>query len=181
MSYALRIAVAVIAIAGILPAQSQQPAFSQTSLHNATGTIQSELEGHGERVLGRNAYRWQTRLEKQDGCRVEFSVRTQSNLSSSTVNVERVQFSLGALDPYSIEFDRHRLQMNCMRTKCIFSTTTCTRTSAGGVVVDCTTPNQKRADGFALQVDGDAASVERLQQAFRQAVLNCRQPKMVSF
>jgi hypothetical protein len=90
---------------------------------------------------------------------------------------------LGALDPYGIEMQqKHWLQLPCAGgQQCVFSTTTCSRKDANGIVTDCTTASQKRVDAFALQFDGDADSAQRLETAFRQAVETCRQPSRVTF
>jgi hypothetical protein len=91
--------------------------------------------------------------------------------------------SVGALDPYGIEMQqKHWLQLPCAEAQpCIFSTTTCSRKTADGIVTDCTTPSQKRADAFSLQFDGDADSAGRLLAAFRQAAETCRNPSSVTF
>jgi hypothetical protein len=144
--------------------------------------IESELEGHGERVMGNEVLHWSTRLEKVENCRAQFTVRATSNLADPTVRVESVSFSLGALDPSGIELQKHWLQLPCSdRSQCIFSTTTCSQKSANGIVTDCGTASQKRVDSFALQFDGDAESAQRLQTALREAIESCRQPSRVTF
>jgi hypothetical protein len=180
MKHAPWIAVVLIALAGVSSAQS----FARTSdatLRNASVAIQTELESHGSRVMGNDAYSWQTRLENLDGCRVEFSVRTVNNVVDPTVSVETVSFSLGAVDPYSIAFQKHWLQLSCMNEDCIYSTTKCMRRSADGTTIDCSTPNQKWARGFALEMDGNEASALRMQKALYLAVQSCRRPTQVSF
>ena len=77
---------------------------------------------------------------------------------------------------------KHWLQLPCADGQsCVFSTSTCTRRSKDGIVIDCTTPSQKRVDAFSLQLDGDAESAQRLQQALREAVSACREPSRVTF
>jgi hypothetical protein len=174
------IAVAVLALAGMLPAQSIANT-SDATLRNASLAIESELETHGGRMMGKDAYSWSTRLEKLDGCRMELSVRTVNHVTDPAVSIETVSFSLGALDPYSMDIQKHWLQISCMSEDCIYSTTKCSRRSPDGVVADCTTPNQKWAHGFALEMDGDPASAQRLAQDFQEAVLDCRRPTQVSF
>ena len=182
MKRLLLIAAVLLSLTGLSMAQPVEEGTSNASLVTVAGTIQAELEGHGERVLGKEIYRWSTRLEKMEDCRAEFSVRLTDNLAASTVHVETVSLSLGALNPYGIEFQKHWLQLPCAeRENCVFSTTTCTQKSANGIVTDCTTPSQKQANAFALEFDGDAGSAQRLLQAFRQAALTCRQPARVTF
>jgi hypothetical protein len=174
------VAILVILLAAALPAQSIAGS-SSASLQRASLAIASELQSHGARVMGDNLYSWHTRLEKLEGCRMEFSVRVASNLRDSTVNVQTVSFSLGALDPYSISIQKHWLQLSCMNQDCVYSTTKCTRRSADGIEIDCSTPDQKWANGFALEMDGNEASALRMQKAFYEAVTSCRRPAQVSF
>lgn len=182
MKRLLPIAVVLLFLAGLSVAQPVEEATSRASLKTVEMAIQTELEGHGERILGKELYHWSTRLEKIENCRAEISVRLANNLAEPTVHVESVSFSLGALEPYGIEMQKHYLQLPCAeQQKCIFSTSTCSRKTASGIVIDCTTPSQSRIHAFALQFDGDAGSAQRLQQAFRQAVESCRQPSLVTF
>jgi hypothetical protein len=182
MKHSLLIAIGLISLAGLSLAQPAEVATSRASLKTVAQAIQTELEGHGERIMGKDAYHWSTRLEKVEDCRAEFTVRITNNLADPTVHVESVSFSLGALDPYGIQMQKHWLQLPCAeREQCIFSTSTCSRKSANGVETDCTTASQNRVDAFALQFDGDADSAQRLQMAFRQAAESCRQPNRVTF
>ena len=173
----------LLSLCGVSLAAPVEQAAHPASLTTVAANIQSELEVHGERVLGKDAYHWSTRLEKIEDCRAEFSVRLSNNLAEPTVQVESVSFSLGALDQYGIEWkQKHWLELPCSeRQACVFSTTTCTRRSKEGILIDCTTPNQKRGNTFSLQLDGDAASAQRLQQVLSEAVAACRQPSNVSF
>jgi hypothetical protein len=183
MKHSLTIAIGLLSLTGLLMAQPPEEVGSHASVKTVASAIQTELEAHGERVMGKDVYHWSTRLEKFEDCRAEFSVRVTSNLADSTVHVESVKLSLGALDPYGIEMQqKHWLQLPCAGGQtCIFSTTTCSRKSANGIVTDCTTASQKRVDAFSLQFDGDADSAQRLEAAFRQAVESCRQPSRVTF
>jgi hypothetical protein len=167
---------------GLCLAQPVESAH-RASVKTVAAAIGSELESHGERVMGKEMIHWSTRLEKVEDCRAEFTVRTTSRLGDSTVRVESVSFSLGALDPYGIEMQqKHWLQLPCTdQRQCVFSTTTCSQKSAGGIVTDCGTANQKRVDTFALQLEGDADSAQRLEAAFRQAIESCQQPDRVTF
>jgi hypothetical protein len=172
----------LLSFTGICLAQPVEAAASRASVKTVASAIESELQGHGERVMGKEMIHWSTRLEKVEDCRAEFTLRTISNLADATVRVESVSFSLGALYPYGIEMQKHWLQLPCAdRNQCIFSTSTCSQKSAAGIVTDCGTASQKRVDSFALQLDGDAASAQRLQAAFRAAVDSCRQPSRVTF
>jgi hypothetical protein len=180
MKHAPWIAVVVIALAGLSSAQSFTRA-SDATLRNASVAIRTELATHGSRVMGKDAYSWQTRLERLEGCRVEFSIRTVNNVVNPTVSVETVSFSLGAVDPYSISFEKHWLQLSCMSDDCIYSTTQRMHPSADGSMGDSMTPTQTRARGFALEMDGDADSAQRLKAAIQEAVLDCRRPTQVSF
>ena len=173
----------LLLLCGLSPAAPVEEAAHPPSLKLAAASIQSELEVHGERVMGRDVYHWSTRLERIEDCRAEFSVRLTNNLSESTTETESVSFSLGALNPYGIEWkQKHWLELPCnMGQTCIFSTSTCTRRSREGIMSDCTTPTQKRVGAFSLQLDGDTGSVQRLEHALREAVAACRQPSSVSF
>ena len=179
----LCIAVVLTFFSGLCLASSAEESATQPALTAAAESIRSELVVHGERVLGKDVYHWSTRLERIDGCRAEFSVRLANNIGGATVNLESVNFALSALEPYAIELDQnHGLKLPCHgRERCIFSTSTCTRTSKDGIVIDCTTPSQKRADAFSVQMDGDSQSAQRLQQALRDAVGACSQPSRVTF
>jgi len=172
----------LLSCTGLCLAQPVEEAANRASVKTVASAIESELEGHGERIMGKDTLHWSTRLEKVEDCRAEFTVRTTTNLADSTVRVESVSFSLGALDPYGIEMQKHWLQLPCADgSPCIFSTSTCSQKSADGVVTDCGTANQKRVDTFALQYDGDADSAQRLEAAFRQAIESRRQPDRVTF
>jgi len=179
----LCIAVVLTLFSGLCLASPAEEGASQPALVAAAESIRSELAVHGERVLGKDVYHWSTRLERIDGCRAEFSVRLANNIGGATVNLESINFSLSALEPDAIEMEQnHWLKLPCQsRDKCILSTSTCTRTSKDGIVIDCTTPSQKRADYFPMQLDGDLQSAQRLQQALREAVIACRQPSRVTF
>jgi hypothetical protein len=169
-------------LAALLLAQPLQEAGPRAAMQELAATIQAELEGHGERVLGREAYRWSTRLERITDCRAELSVRVTSNVGAVTIRNESVSFSLAAIEPYSIDLQKHWLGLPCDRgEKCIVSTSTCSTTTKEGMVMDCTNLSQKRTDSFAVQLDGDAGSAARLQQAFRKAVDLCREPSSVTF
>jgi hypothetical protein len=182
MKRSFLLAVALPYFAALLLAQTAGEAQPRVSLDKLAATIQTELDAHGERVLGHDVYHWSTRLEKIADCRAELSVRVASNVGEITVRTETVNFSLGALEPYSIGLQKNWLELPCAGgQKCIFSTTTCSRTTKDGMVIDCTTASQKKVDAFALQLDGDVAASSRLERAFRQAIDICRQPIPVTF
>jgi hypothetical protein len=183
MKRSLSIAIGLLSLTGLLLAQPPEPADSHASVRTVASAIETELEGHGERIMGKEMLHWSTRLEKVEDCRAEFTVRMSNNIGDSTVHVETVSFSLGALDPDGIEMQqKHWLQLPCFDGQpCIFSTSTCKQKSANGIVTDCGTANQKRVDAFSLQFDGDANSAQRMQAAFREAVESCRQPSRVTF
>jgi hypothetical protein len=176
-------AVVLLAFSGVSKGSPVEEAVPLPSLTNVAASIRTELEVHGDRAMGKDVYHWSTRLERIEGCRAEFSVRLANNLAEATVRIESVELSLGALDPYGIEMQqKHWLQLPCVNGQsCVFSTSTCTQRSKDGIVTDCTTPSQKRVDSFSLQLDGDAESAQRLQQALRAAVSACRQPSRVTF
>jgi hypothetical protein len=145
-------------------------------------TIKAELESHGDRVVGKEAMRWKTRVENFSGCRAQITVQVNSNWGESTVRTESVNLLLGALEPHSVELQKSWLELLCAgQEKCVFSTSTCSQKTKAGMITDCATASQKRAASFSLQLDGDAAASTRLQQAFREAINLCRQPKVVSF
>lgn len=179
----IHLAIVLSTLSAGLLAQPVEQSAKDAALVSVASTIQVELESHGDRVHGKELYHWSTRLEKAEGCHIEFSERLTDNYAEPTVRVKDVSFSLGALDPKAVAMQNHFLQLACDddNQDCIFSTSTCTHTSAQGIVTDCSSPNQSYADGFALQVDGDEASSERLEQAFRKAVLACQQPTRVSY
>jgi hypothetical protein len=182
MKRTLLIAIALMTLTALSLARPMQEETPRPALKTVASAIQTELESHGERVLGKELYHWSTRLEKLEDCRAEFSVRLTSNLADSTVRVETVDFSLGALDPAGIEIQKHWLQLPCATlANCVFSTSTCSRKYQDGIVIDCATASQKRVSSFALQLDDDNDSAQRLQQSFRQAVEACREPSRVTF
>ena len=159
---------------------AQAPA--RPAMHELESNIQAELESHGERVLGQEAYRWSTRLERISDCRAEFTVRETSNVGGTTVRTNSVRFSLGALETYGIILQKNGLELPCAgREKCILSSSTCTTKSTDGVVSDCTTVNRKREDSFLLQLDGDAAASSRLERVIRHAIGLCHEPAAVRF
>ena len=166
----------------LLFARPADEASSRPSLENLTVAIQAELESHGDRVVGRNLYQWNTRLENINNCRAELSVRMASNTGGASETTESVKFSLGAIERYSIDLQKRWLELPCANhEKCIFSTSTCGKKTKDVIVMDCTTASQKQVDSFRLEYDGDAAAGRRLQKAFREAVEVCHEPKPVSF
>lgn len=168
-------------LTALLFAQPAEEASSR-SFAQLASVIQIELEGHGDRMLGRDAYHWSTRLEKMEDCRAEFSVRVVDNFAEDTTRTETIQFSLGALDPYSIDLQKSYLLLNCNgKQNCVYSTSTCSRKNKDGIVTDCASASPKRLPSFTLEFDGDATSAARLEQAVRQAVDVCRAPKAVTF
>jgi hypothetical protein len=176
------IAVVLCSLAALAPAATIETATSP-SLVNAATSIRTELVAHGDRVLGRDAYRWSTRLEKIEGCRAEFSVRITNKVMGPTIHVESVNVSLGGVDPDGIAMQQmHWLQVPCWgQQNCVVSTTTCTRQYKDGVVINCSTPAATVADAFSVELDGNMAAAQRLQQALREAVSACHQPTRVSF
>jgi hypothetical protein len=60
--------------------------------------IESELEGHGERVMGKEMIHWSTRLEKVEDCRAEFTVRTilALQLDGDAESAQRLQAAFRA-------------------------------------------------------------------------------------
>jgi hypothetical protein len=182
MNRALMVATVLISLSGLSLAQSLEETSARASLKTVVESIQTELEGHGERIMGKDLYHWTTRLEKFEGCRADFTVRIANNMADPIVHVESIHLSLGAIDPYGIEIEqKHWLQLPCAGgDPCIASSTTCSQ-KRDGIVTDCTMASQKQYAAFALQLDGDAASAQRLQQAFLQAAEACRQPSRVTF
>jgi hypothetical protein len=182
MKRSLLLAIALPFFAALLFAQTAREAQPRALLNELAATIQTELQSHGERVLGHETYRWSTRLEKMADCRAELSVRVTSNLGETVIRTESVSFSLGALHPHSIELQKNWLQLPCAGgANCIISTSTSSRKTKDGMVLDCTTASQKRVDSFALQLDGDADASLQLERAFRKAVDACRAPIAVTF
>ena len=61
-----------------------------------------------------------------EDCRAEFSVRVISNFGDASTRIETVQFSLGALDRYSIGLEKSYLLLPCYdKENCVYSTSTC--------------------------------------------------------
>jgi hypothetical protein len=177
MSRSYWISFVVPCLATLVLAQPVRPTLRELEFN-----IQAELEAHGERVLGQEAYRWSTRLENISNCRAELTVQVTSNVGGNTVRTDRVRFSLGALEPYGI-MEKNWLELPCAgREECIFSSSsTCTKKTTEGVAIDCTTVSRKREDSFVLQLDGDAAASSRLEHGFRQAIELCHDPAAVTF
>jgi len=181
MSRSCWIALAMPCFAALLLAlPAQDPARSASE--ELESKIRTELESHGERVLGKEAYHWSTRLDAISGCRAEFTVRVVNNLGEPVTRTDRVRFSLGALEPHDIDRQNNWLVLGCARhEKCISSVSTCTKKTREGIVVDCTSAGEKREDSFTLQLDGDEGASLRLERAFRQAADACHEPAAVTF
>ncbi len=172
----------LLSLTAPLPAQPAPEASSSPSIETLTVAIQTEFESHGDRVLSNGLYGWSTRLNKIEACRAEFSVRVTNTTGETSIHTETVSFSLGAIEPYGIALQKNQLALPCIgKSKCIFSTSTCSTKSKDGIVIDCATPSQKRVDSIALELDGDVAAAARLERAFHQAVDLCRTPKPVTF
>ncbi len=179
-----RLCLLALVLLSLTPLLLAQPGLgnSRPSLDIWAAAIQADLDGHGDRVLGKGLYGWSTRLNKLEECRAEFSVRVTSNTGEATVRTETVNFSLGALQPYNIELQKNWLALSCVGgERCIFSTSTCSSKTKDGIVINCATPSQKRVESINLEFDGDLAAGSRLEQAFRQAIDFCRAPKPVNF
>src|ERR1700686_2633363 len=99
-----------LALTALLLAEPAQDAGPPPSMDNLTTAIQSELNTHGDRMLGKRLLGWSTRLNKIVDCRAEFLVRVTSNFTAdASVQTETVNFSLGAINPYDIELNKNRL------------------------------------------------------------------------
>lgn len=182
MKQSVLVAAVLISSVVSLVAQPAGVAQRRARIDELTTTIQNELETHGERVLGHETYRWSTRLERASNCRIELSVRITSNMGETTIQTESVRFSLVTIAPLGVGLQKKWLQLSCAgKEKCIFSTTTCTKKTKEGIVVNCTTADQKSVDSFALQLDDDKKASLRLERTFRQAVELCHQPQPVDF
>jgi hypothetical protein len=170
------LATVLLSLVGFSVAQTVDEVAARTYLVTVAGIIQTELENHGELVMGDDSYHSRTRLEKMDNCRAELSIRRAYKISASTVRIETTSLSLGALDPYGIKMQKHWLQLPCTdKEDCILSSF-CSQNSADGTVTDCTTRDRKRVSAFSMEFDGNADSAQRLEQAFRQAAFTCRHP-----
>jgi len=185
-----RLALVLLGLATMLPAQSLQPAPPKSDpmseLDDLAARIGAELEVHGERVLGRDAMRWSTRLERISDCRAVFSVRVSNNIGESTVGeptvrTESVNFSLGAIDRKGVDPHLGWLVMPCLgKQECVVLSTTCSKTSKSGIVIDCTTASRERSIRFDLHVDGQEAAL-RLAPMIGRAIEICRSPAGVTF
>ncbi len=165
-----------------LLAQPTPEAAPRASFTQLAETIQAELESHGERAIGHDAYRWSTRLQKVNGCRAEFSVQVTSNYKEAIVQTESISFSLGALQSHSIVLRKNWIELICAGgSKCVYSTSTCFSKSKDGILTDCTSTAQKHAESFFVHYDGDAAAASRMETAFRQYIDLCREAQAVIF
>jgi hypothetical protein len=172
----------LVFLAGLLSAQPAQESNPRASMQELSAAIQTELENHGDRVLGTDIYRWSTRLRRITDCRAEFSIRVTDRLGSTTVHNDDVHFSLGAIEPTNIDRQKNWLALSCAgRQKCFLFNSTCSKKTKDGIVIDCATASQKREDSLSLNLDGDAAAALRLERAFHEAVDLCRTPKTVIF
>ena len=177
-----RLRLLVLSIISLSTLLSAQEADSRASLQELSATLQSELEGHGDRVLGPQVYRWSTRLQQVKDCRADLSIQVTDHYGTSVVRLDQVHFSLAAIEPGDISLKKSWLSLSCARKeKCFFSTSTCSKTTKDGIVVDCASASQKRDDSLALQFDGDSGAAARMEEAFRQAIELCRTPKAVAF
>jgi len=167
--------------AALLLAQSSMEP-DRPAIRELESNIQSELQIHGERVMGHEMVHWSTRLEKISNCRAQFTVRVSSNYGEPSVRTNNVSFSLGAIEPVEIALVQNWLQLRCAGQKlCINSFSTCAKTTREGIVVDCGASSQKSEEIFPLQLDGDPKAAARLEQYFSLAVDACHQATPVSF
>jgi hypothetical protein len=175
------IALALPSVAALLLAQpAREP--DRPILQELQSDIQSELESHGDRVMGQEAYRWSTRLEGISDCRAELRVRATNRVGEKTVHEDSIRFSLGAIERYEIGWQKSWLALPCVgHEKCISTVSTCTKTTKDGIVVDCSSRSEKREESLSLQFDGDAAAASRLERDFRQAVELCHKAAPVGF
>jgi hypothetical protein len=175
------IAFALPCAAALLLAQPvREP--SRPVLRELESSIQLELESHGDRVMGHDAYRWRTRLEAISDCRAELKVRATNSIGEQTVHEDSIRFSLGAIERFQIEPQKSWLALPCVgHQKCISTVSTCTKTTKSGIVVDCSTNGEKREESLALQFDGDAGAASRLERDFRRAVELCREAAPAGF
>jgi hypothetical protein len=181
----LPLALVLLSFSSLLFSQPAQNTNQGADLDALAATIRTELEAHGDRVLGQDAYRWSTRLEGISNCRAEFSVRVSNNVGQNTVRTEvrteYVELSLGALDRIGVSPQKSWLEIPCLnKANCIASSTACVQKSKDGIVTDCSTASQKRVDTFRLELDSEAA-ISRMQKVFSSAIDICRAPAGVAF
>jgi hypothetical protein len=112
MNRAAWITFALPCLATLLLAQPVQEA-SRPTLRELESVIQAELEGHGDRVMGKDAYHWSTRLERFDNCRAQLTVTVTSTLRELIVRIDHVSFSLGAIERLEIEPQKNWLALPC--------------------------------------------------------------------
>lgn len=181
MNRSFWIAVALPCAAALLLAQpAREP--DRPALRELESNIQSELESHGDRVMGHDAYRWSTRLETISGCRVELRVRATNSIGEKIVHEDSIRFSLGALERFEIGSQKNWLALPCVgHEKCISTVSICTKTTKDGIVVDCSSKSEKREESFSLQFDGDAGAASRLDRDFRRAVELCHEATPAGF
>ncbi len=161
-----------------------QPVFepARPAMGELQSNIQSELETHGDRVMGQDAYRWSTRLETISGCRAELRVRATNSVGEKVVHDDSIRFSLGAIERYEIGRQKNWLALPCVgHEKCISTISTCTKTTKDGIVINCSNSGRKQEESFSLQFDGDAGAASRLERDFRRAVELCREAAPAGF
>jgi hypothetical protein len=181
MSRSFWIAFALPCATALLLAQPlREP--DRPAMRELESNIQSELESHGDRVMGHEGYRWSTRLETISGCRAELRVRATNSVGERTVHEDSIRFSLGAIERLEIGPEKNWLSLPCVgHEKCISTVSTCTKTTKDGIVVDCSSNGERREERFSLEFDGDAGAASRLDRDFRQAVKLCHEAAPVEF
>ena len=182
MKHLLWICIGLLTITGLSMAQPVEDGTSRAAVKTVASVIATELEAHGERIMGKEVYHWSTRLEKISNCRAQFTVRVNSNYGEPSVRTDNVSFSLGAIEPNEIALVQNWLELRCAgKQLCISSISTCTKTTKQGIVLDCGASSQKSEEVFPLQLDDNPQAAVRLKRYFRQAVDACHQATPVSF
>jgi hypothetical protein len=161
-----------------IPAQEPQ----RPSMNELESRIQRELDAHGKRVLGHDAYSWKTQLDHIAVCRAYLTVHQVSKLGEVVIHDETVEFSLGSIEATGVEPDKGWIVLPCtVHQKCITRVSSCSKTTKDGLAVDCSEKGDRREESFSLEYDGDAGAASRLQQDFRQAIELCREATHVDF
>jgi hypothetical protein len=172
----------VLSVLCLVGAAGGQSANRQDELRALETSIRSRLEQHGERVLGKDAYRWSTRLDSLEGCRVTLVETVTNNVGEQVVRHNEVSVPLGKIGETSIEPEKVRLVLSCSaHDPCVFTHSTCTKTTKQGITVDCSSPGEKRQEALRLQLDGSEAAALELERDFRRAVELCHAPLTTTF
>jgi hypothetical protein len=145
-------------------------------------SIRGQLEQHGERVMGKDAYRWSTRLDTLSACRATLVETVTINVDELITRRNEVTVPLGKIGQSRIEPDNNWLVLICLEhERCIFIDSTCTKTTKQGFTVDCSSPGGARQEELHLQLDRSASAAKQLERDFRRAIELCQAPALAVY